>query len=47
MDATESVEKSTLRMLLDDVAVSYRVHSHGRFVPRRAQQVEAVRGVSL
>jgi teichoic acid transport system ATP-binding protein len=47
MDATESVEKSTLRLLLDDVAVSYRVFPHGRLVPRRAQQVEAVRGVSL
>ena len=47
MDATESAVKSTLRLLLDNVAVSYRVFPHGRLVPRRALQVDAVRGVSL
>jgi teichoic acid transport system ATP-binding protein len=36
-----------LRVLLDDVHVSYRVRPHGRLTPRRAIRVEAVRGVSL
>lgn len=36
-----------LRVLLDDVHVSYRVRPHGRLAPRRAIVVQAVRGVSL
>ncbi len=38
---------SHLRVLLDDVHVSYRVRPHGRVAPRRTIRVEAVRGVSL
>lgn len=45
MDATDA--PTSLRLLLDDVHVSYRVLSHGRLAPRRPIRVEAVRGISL
>lgn len=38
---------SDLRVLLDDIHVSYRVHPHGRLAPRRTIRVDAIRGVSL
>lgn len=39
--------EAPLSVLVDDIRVSYRVRAHGRVVPRRTVQVEAVRGVSL
>lgn len=36
-----------LRVLVDDVHVSYRVRPHGALAPRRPLKIEAVRGVSL
>ena len=38
---------SHLRVLVDDIHVSYRVRPHGGMSPRRAVKIEAVRGVSL
>lgn len=43
MDATEA----RLRVLVDDIHVSYRVRPHGGMAPRSPVKVEAVRGVSF
>ena len=43
MDATDS----HLRVLVDDIHVSYRVRPHGGVAPRRPVRIEAVRGISL
>lgn len=43
MDAIDA----RLRVLVDDVHVSYRVRPHGGVAPRRRVRIEAVRGVSL
>ena len=38
---------SHLRVLVDDIHVSYRVRPHGGMAPRRSVKIEALRGVSL
>lgn len=45
MGATD--QDARLRVLVDDVHVSYRVRAHGRLAPRRSVRVDALRGVSL
>lgn len=43
----DDTDRPSLRVLLDDVHVAYRVLPHGRMAPRRPVHVKALQGVSL